>query len=168
MNEPMTESEVFFTEFDALKADLALKDIARLTEELEQANRVADEETAFIEEYRRREVERIQKQIDWQARNLEAYARSTDSKTVRLPHGILKLRQGRDKVEIEDKEEFLRSSNEDLVRTVPESKQPDLARVLGHIRGTGEIPPGIRFIPAQVNFSYKLTKKGEIDEDGDE
>lgn len=166
MNEPLIE-EAFFTEFDALKADLSLREITRLTDELEQANAVADEEIAFIEEYRKREVERIQKQIGWQARNLEAYARSTDTKTVRLPHGILKLRQGRDKIEVEDKEAFMRASYEALLRTVPESKQPDLSRILDHIKATGEIPAGVRFIPAQVNFSYKLTKKGEVEEDGE-
>lgn len=167
MSEPITEPEVFFTEFDALKADLSLREITRLTNELDQANKVADEEIAFIEEYRKRELERIQKQIDWQARNLEAYARSTDTKTVRLPHGILKLRQGRDKVEIDDKESFMKLTDASLLRTVPESKQPDLARILDHIKSTGEIPAGVRFIPAQVNFSYILTKKGEVEEDGE-
>jgi phage host-nuclease inhibitor protein Gam len=167
MSEPEVTEEIFF-EFDRLRADLSLKEIARLTEELEQANKVADEEIEFIQEYRAREIARIQKQIDWQARNLEAYARSTDTKTVRLPHGVLKLRQGRDKVEVEDKEAFMKLADAGLLRTVPESKQPDLARILGHIKGTGEIPAGVRYVPAQVNFSYKLVKKGEVEEDGDE
>lgn len=156
-----TEEEPIFFEWDRLKAELTLTALQKLQDELDSVNKLADDEVRIIEEYRAKEVERLGKKMSWLAMNIEKYMRSTNEKTIRLPHGVLKLRQGRDRVEIENKDEFLKvAKNYGLLRSIPSKEEPDLLATLAYVKNTGEIPPGTKFIPGTTNFSYNLTKGG--------
>ena len=74
---------------------------------------------------------------------------------MRLPHAILKLRKGRDKVAVVAMEEFLTKAQAlGFLRTVPESYTPDTQAVLAHIKRTSEVPPGFEYIPGENKFSY--------------
>ena len=158
-----TEEEPIFFEWDRLKCDITLSALQKLQDELDNVNKLANEEFRMIEEYRQKEAERIGKKMNWLALNLEKYARSTDEKTIRLPHGVLKLRQGRDRIEIDDKLKFLEAAKKyGLLRTTPAKDEPDLVAALSYVKKTGEIPPGTKYIPGTTNFSYSL-KKGEDD-----
>jgi phage host-nuclease inhibitor protein Gam len=157
-----TEDEPIFFEWDRLKAELTLTALQKLQDELDGVNKLADDEVQLIEEYRTKEVERLVKKMSWLATNLEVYARSTDEKTIRLPHGVLKLRQGRDRIEIENIAEFLKvAKNYGLLRSIPSKEEPDLLATLSYVKKTGEIPPGTKYIPGTTNFSYNLTKGGK-------
>lgn len=158
-----TEEEPIFFEWDRLKCDLTLSALQKLQDELDNVMKLANDEFRMIEEYRQKEAERIGKKMSWLAMNLEKYARTTDEKTIRLPHGVLKLRAGRDRVEVENKELFLTVAKDyGLTRTTPSKEEPDLVATLAYVKKTGEILPGTKYIPGTTNFSYSL-KKGDND-----
>jgi hypothetical protein len=147
-------------ELDKLRADRFLMAIRVLEDGIEEVDTVCDAEMKLIEEYRKSESLRLGKKARWLAWNLEQYMRGTEQKTTNLPHGVLKLRKGRDKIEVSDLEQFLKSpENQQFLRTVPESFQPDLAEIHTYIKGTGHIPDGVNLVPAEVKFSYLTIKR---------
>jgi hypothetical protein len=153
-------------EFDRLKADQALAAVAKLESQMADVNKLCDDEIALIENYRKNELERLEKKRSWILFNLEGFARqqmeATGEKSLRLPHGTLALRKGRDKVEVENFDTFLKvAARYGLLRVSPEKKEPDLTAISAYIKRTGEIPIGTKLIPATVNFSYQLTNQGE-------
>jgi len=150
-------------ELDRLKADQLLMAVAKLDGQIEDVNKLADDEIKLIEEYRQSEIVRVDKKRGWLLYNLEIFARQqmeqTGEKTIRLPHATITLRKGRDKVEIEDMEAFLKiATRYGFLRTTPESKEPDMTALSAYVKRTGNIPLGTKFIPAIVNFSYSLNK----------
>jgi hypothetical protein len=124
---------------------------------MNDVNGLVEKEVKLLEEYGSAELARLDKKRSWLLFNLDAFARSTGEKTVRLPHGILKLRKGRDKIAVVAMEAFLAQAQTlGLLRTVPETFTPDIQAVLAHIKRTGEILPGVEFIPADIRFSYSV------------
>jgi len=158
-------------EVDKLRADQLLTAIAILEGQMNDVNDLVDKEIRLLEEYRSNELSRLDKKRSWLVFNLEGFARSTGEKTMRLPHGILKLRKGRDKVAVVAMEEFLtKAQSLGLLRTIPESYTPDTQAVLAHIKRTGEVPPGVEYIPAETKFSYTTNgdSNAERERNGDE
>jgi phage host-nuclease inhibitor protein Gam len=152
-------------EMDRLRADQILAAIAKLEEGMSEVNDLCDKELKLIEEYRANELARLDKKRSWLEFNLDGFMRSTGEKTLRLPHGILKLRKGRDKVAITALDQFLAVGPKlGLVRTVPEEHAPDLQAIVNHIKTTREIPAGVEFISGDTKFSYTTTSKEESDE----
>jgi hypothetical protein len=118
-------------------------------------NDLCDKELKLIEEYRANEMARVDKKRSWLVFNLEGFMRSSGEKTLNLPHGRLKLRKGKDRIAVVAMEQFLKVGQKlGLLRKVPESVTPDLQAILNHVHSTGEIPPGIQVIPADVKFTY--------------
>jgi len=151
-------------EMDRLRADQILAAIATLEEGMEEVNGLCEKEIKLIEEYRANELARLDKKRSWLVFNLEGFMRSTGEKTLRLPHGSLKLRKGRDKIAVVALDEFLKIGPRlKLVRSVPEQVTPDIQAIVNHIKATGEIPAGVQFIPADVRFSY-TTNGGKADD----
>jgi hypothetical protein len=151
-------------EMDRLRADQILAAISKLEEGMAEVNDLCEKELNLIEEYRANEVARLDKKRSWLVFNLDGFMRSTGEKTLRLPHGALKLRKGRDKVAVVALDEFLKIGPKlKLVRSVPEQVTPDIQAIVNHIKTTGEIPPGVQFIPADVRFSY-ITNGGKADD----
>jgi hypothetical protein len=145
-------------EMDRLRADQILAAISKLEEGMADVNELCDKELRLIEEYRANEVARLDKKRSWLVFNLDGFMRSTGEKTVRLPHGSMKLRRGRDKAVVVAMDEFLKIGPRlKLVRSVPEQITPDIQAIVNHIKTTGEIPAGVQFIPADVRFSYTTT-----------
>lgn len=156
-------------ECDRLKADQLLQLAAKLEDEIAGVNKLADDEVALIEGYRQSETARLQKKLGWITFQLEAFARSTGEKSIRLVRGILKLRQGRDRCEISDESAFMKVAGRlGLLRSVPAESKPDLTSTLSYIKRTGDVPVGVNYIPGQVRFSYSLTRNGGTDDNGDE
>jgi hypothetical protein len=151
-------------EMDRLRADQILAAIGKLEEGMTGVNELCDKELKLIEEYRANELARLDKKLSWLVFNLEGFARNSGEKTLRLPHGTLKLRKGRDKVAVIALDEFLKIGPKlKLVRSVPEQITPDIQAIVNHIKETGEIPSGVQFIPADVRFSY-TTNGGKADD----
>ena len=150
-------------EMDRLTADQILAAIGKLEEGMAEVNELCDKELKLIEEYRSNELSRLDKKRSWLVFNLDGFMRSTGEKTLRLPHGSLKLRKGRDKVAVIALDDFLKNGPKlNLVRSVPEQITPDIQAIVNHIKTTGEIPAGVQFIPADVRFSY-TTNGGKDD-----
>jgi hypothetical protein len=148
-------------EMDRLRADQLLTAVATLEGQMNDVNELVDKEMRLLEEYRSSELSRLDKRRSWLVFNLEGFARSTGEKTLRLPHGILKLRRGRDKVAIVALDRFLAIGQKlGLVRTVPESVAPDIQAILAHIKATNSIPDGIEYLTADTRFSYTTTSNG--------
>ncbi len=150
---------------DRLKADQLLMAVEKLDAQIADVAKLADDEIKLIEQYRQSEVERIEKKRSWLLFNLEGFARQqmeqTGDKTIRLPHATLSLRKGRDKVEIQDMDVFLRVAPRlGFLRTTPEKHEPDMTALAAYVKRTGEIPIGTKLIPGTVNFSYTLTNGG--------
>lgn len=152
-------------ELDQLKADQLLMAVAKLESQMDDVNKLADDEIKLIEQYRNSEIERLEKKRSWLLFNLEGFWRQqseqTGEKTLRLPHGSLALRKGHDKIEIDNMAIFLKiAPRYGFLRTTPEKHEPDLQAIAAHVKTTGEIPLGTKLIPAGVNFSYQLNNNG--------
>jgi Bacteriophage Mu Gam like protein len=152
-------------EMDRLRADQLLAAVAVLEGHMEEVNQLVEQEIRLLEEYRSSELSRLDKKRSWLVFNLDGFMRTTGDKTIRLPHGVLKLRKGRDHVVVVALDQFLEVAPKlGLVRTVPEQLTPDMQAIVTHIKTTGEIPAGVEFIAADTRFSYTTTTKGETDE----
>ena len=148
---------------DRLRADAMLSAIAVLEGQMNEVQDLCDREVKLIEEYRARELARLDKKRSWLLFNLEGFTRSSREKTIRLPHGTLKLRKGRDRVAVVAMEKFLDVGRKlGLIRKVPESETPDVQAILRRIQTTGDIPDGVEYILGEIRFSY--TTNGGSDE----
>lgn len=165
IDELLAEAEVKDKEqllqMNRLRADQMLAALMVLEQQAEDVNKLADDETAIIETYRTIELGKIEKKMSWLEYNLEQFIRSTKDKTINLPHGALRLRMGRDKIEITDMEKFIPvAERKGLLKHIPESFEPDMQKVLAYVRQGGILPPGASLTPAQSRFSY-TTLKGQ-------
>ncbi len=152
-------------EMTKLRADQLLMAIRTLEDQMAEVDRLFQEELQIIEQYRSAEGERLQKKLNWLVWNLDQFMRSTGEKTINLPHGIIKLRVGRDKVEITDLQRFLEcKESQKLLRTIPESFQPDISAIGQYVKQTGHIPDGVNVIPAEVKFYYTTIDKQKGEE----
>jgi hypothetical protein len=150
-------------QLDQLKADQLLMAVAKLESQMDDVNKLADDEIKLIEQYRQSEIERLDKKRSWLLFNLENFWRQqseqTGERTLRLPHGILALRKKPDKVEIDNMATFLKIAQRlGFLRTTPEKHEPNLTAIAAHIKRTGEIPIGTKLISGGISFSYQLTK----------
>ena len=148
-------------EMNKLRADQMLAAMELIESQVNDVMNLADEEIALIEEYRKTEIDKLEKKRSWLCWQLEQFIRSTDEKTINLPRGQIKLRQGRQKVQVIDMDKFLKVGEKlNLLRKVPESYEPDLQAIHQHIKMTGEIPRGVDVIPGETKFSYSLKRGG--------
>ena len=151
-------------EMTKLRADQVLMAIQLLEDKSTEVKQLFVDEMKILEEYRDVEQERLNKKIRWLAWNLEQFMRQTDEKTINLPHGTIKLRMGRDKVDVIDIQKFLSDqANQKFLRSIPESYQPDLQAISQHIKQTGAIPDGVNLIPAETKFHYSTLKRSNED-----
>ncbi len=151
-------------EMTKLRADQILAAMSLLEKKADDVNKLADEEIKLVEAFRQGELQKLEKQASWLSYQLESYMRSVNQqdptcKSLALPHGTLKLRQGRDKVEITDLDRFMKIADKrGLLRKVPESAEPDLQKVLAYVRQYGFLS-GVTLVPGSVKFTYQ-TKGG--------
>jgi hypothetical protein len=143
-------------EVTKLRADQLLMAISILEIKSDEINTMVDAEVALFEEYRSTEIAKLDKKMSWLAFQLEGFMKSTGEKTLALPHGELKMRKGRDKIEITDMERFLPIAQaKGLLRAIPESYEPDMRVLLEYAKYSGVTPPGCSLIPASTKFTYK-------------
>jgi Bacteriophage Mu Gam like protein len=139
-----------------LRADQLLMALSVLEEKADEINKLVDDEVALFEDFRSAEISKLEKKMSWLAFQLEGYMKGTGEKTLALPHGELKMRKGRDKIEITDMEMFLPVAQaKGLLRAIPESYEPDMRTLLEYAKYSGVTPPGCSLIPASTKFTYK-------------
>lgn len=166
IDELLAEAEIadakHLIEVNKLRADQLLMAISLLEGRSEEINTMVDAEVALFEEYRTVEISKLDKKISWLAWNLEQYMKGTGEKSLALPHGDLKMRKGRDKIEITDMPTFLKvAGQKGLLRSIPESYEPDLRALTEYAKYSGVTSPGCSLIPASTKFTYKT--KGVTD-----
>lgn len=145
-----------------LVADRALAAVAVLESKINEVNAIAEQEVALITGWQESETAKLQKRIDWLVFNIQGYMKSTGEKTITLPHGQLKMRMGRDKVEVVDLEKFLPVGKRlGLLRHIPEKDEPDLTAISAYVKLNGKPPLGVILTPAQSKFSYKTIQQGD-------
>ena len=145
-----------------LVADRALAVVAVLEGKINEVNVIAEQEVALISSWQESEVVKLQKKIDWLSWNLEGFMKGTGEKTVTLAHGQLKMRMGRDKVEVVDLEKFIPVGKRlGLLRHIPEKEEPDLSAIAAWIKLNRKPPMGVTLTPAQSRFSYKTINQGD-------
>jgi phage host-nuclease inhibitor protein Gam len=152
-------------EMNKILADRALAAIGVIEDQINEVNEIAEKEITLIQQWNLSELNKLQKKIDWLVWNLSNYMTALGEKTVSLPHGQLKMRMGRDKVEVLDKEKFLIIGQKlGLLRHIKESYEPDLVAIAAYTKLHNNKPPvGVMLTPAQPKFSYKTITKGSND-----
>jgi len=142
---------------DRAQADRLLMALHKLDSDTAEIESTAEAEVNLIESWKRDECSRIEKKRTYLCWQLEQYIKSTDQKTITLAHGSIRLRLGRDKVEIVDIDQFMKAAKKyGLLRTYPEYQEPDLRAVAEYVKKSGEIPPGVELTPAITKFTYQL------------
>jgi hypothetical protein len=143
-------------EMNKVRCDQVLQTISVLENRIAEVTDVATKERQIIDEWEQSEASKLQRQVDWLARQLEFFIRSTDQKSITLAHGSMFLRKGKPKVTVIDMDKFLPIGEKlELIREKPSEKQADLNAISAYIRRVGTPPPFIAYTPAVVNFSYK-------------
>lgn len=161
IDELLAESEQRELQMNKLRADQLLMAITVLESKMDDVNKLCDDEMQIIESYREAEIAKLEKKRSWLTWNLEQFIRSTNEKTIILPHGAIKLRLGRDKVEVSNMETFLKkASTLGFLKAIPESYEPDMQKIHEYIKVKKTIPDGVTLTPAKTKFSY-TTLKGE-------
>jgi|ERR1041385_977285 hypothetical protein len=151
-------------EMNRLRADQVLAALEILEQKAAEVNELADQEIKIVEDYRQAELERIEKKASWLAQNLEGFMRASNRddptcKSIALPHGSLKLRLGREKVEVIDLTKFIPvGQRKGLLRQVPEAFEPDLQKIAAYVKASGVLLPGVVVTPATTKFSYTTLK----------
>jgi len=160
IDELLAEAEIAdakkLVEVNKLRADQLLMALSVLEDKASEINTLVNSEVALFEDFRTAEISKLDKKMSWLAFQLEGYMKSTGEKTLALPHGELKMRKGRDKIEVTDMQKFLPVAQaKGLLRAIPESYEPDMRTLLEYAKYSGVTPPGCSLIPASTKFTYK-------------
>ena len=135
--------------------DLILLAIRKYQSEMEWNFQEAEKECTMIRNFVISKNSQIQERIKWLERKLEAFIREREEKTISLPNGTLKMHKKPDRIEVEDLELFLTKAKPELITIIPEQIKPDLNKIKAFIK-TRPVPPGIKLIEGEIEFSYKL------------
>ena len=165
-----SEARAFFDELiaDAIakekedllaQCDIMLMEISRLESEIEENRKVAEREIKLINDWATKLNLKRTERIDMLKSRLESIMRSQDKKTIKLPHGTMKLRQKPDRVEVVDVEVFLQNAAKDMVTIIPEQIKPSLTNIKKWIKMTNKVPKGVKLVKGEVEFSIKLNKE---------
>jgi hypothetical protein len=152
-------------QMNKIRCDQVLQAISVLEVKIAEVNDIASKERAILDEWEQSQTSKLERQVDWLARQLEAFIRSADQKSIVLPHGSIHLRMGRPKVAVVDLEKFLPVGERlKLIREKPSAKEADLNAISAYIRRFGKPPPFIAYTPAVVNFSYKTKGSNDVEQ----
>jgi hypothetical protein len=153
-------------EMNKIRADQALAAITVIEEQIAETEQIAQQEIELISAWKESETTKFQNKVNWLSFNLENFIRSTGDSTINLPHGVIKIRKSRDKVEIVDLVKFnVVAQRLGLLRHVDAKDEPDMNAIRGYIKtNNGKPPVGVILTPGQPTFSYSTMKKGATNE----
>lgn len=155
------------------RADWALRKLAKIRGQQAEAQKLAGEQIARIRDW----LEEQDAKADSEAERFEALllqfhqrtlAADPKAKTISLPHGTLKARQGQPKFEVMA-DTFLawaKVNKPELVRVKEEAAKDEIKKLAKVVGGkavdpdTGEAMPGVTVLPPEMKYSV------EVDVDG--
>lgn len=148
--------------------DLLLLQIKSLDEEIEKNFNEAEKEIEIIRNWAIKRNSTLNERKQFLEKQLESFLRERESKTIKLPHGDIKLRKLPDKVEVEDMDEFLKNAKKELITIVPESMKPNLNAIKAFIKKTnGRVPKGCKVIEGKEEFKYTIKTEEVKDNAGE-
>jgi len=90
-------------------------------------------------------------------KKLNQFILEQGQKTIDLANGVLRLRKGREKLEVFDMEKFLSNKYSPELIRIKEDIKPDMQKINDFINRSGKVPSGVKIIPGNENeFSYKI------------
>lgn len=138
-------------------ADMMLRGIRTLQDQIQHNFNEAERECTFINDFTLRKNTTLQERIVRLENKLEQFIREKKEKTINLPNGVLKVRKMPDKVQVDDLKEFFSYavSRPELVIVVPETQKPNLVAIKSHCKSHMSVP-GVSVIPGTEDFKYTL------------
>ena len=142
------------------QAAWALRKMSKIKAEIEENNKVAQAEIERITAWRDEENEKLQRSISFFEGLLHEYfmqLREDDPKlkTVKLPHGTLKMRKQQPQYEY-DEAQLLPWAKENLPEAVIVKESVEKNHVKKYIQETGELVPGVTIIERPEKFSVEV------------
>lgn len=141
-------------------ADLMLIEISQLEKQIQTNFEQAAREREIIKNWSLRINSKLASRIEFLSKKLGLFIKETGEKTINLPNGILKNHKKPDRIEVEDLELFMKNARKELLTVIPEQVKPDLNKIKAFIK-TRPVPPGIKVLEGQIEFSYSLNKEEE-------
>ena len=149
------EEDDFAIEFEEvtsrLQADALLWQLGKLEAEIQEINALAAAEIAQIQRWQEREGGKLEERATAFSAPLKAFLRREERKSLRLPHGELKLRKLPDKIIVH--EEVFNYNREEFIRVIPEKREPDLPKIKKHLKATGELLVGVDLQLGEQKFT---------------
>lgn len=142
-----------------LQADSLLWQLGQLQAEIEEIDALAAGEIDHIRLWREREGGKLTRRVTALSAPLKAYLKREEMKTLRLPHGELKLRKLPDKIIVDEK--AFDYNRDEFVRVVPEQRKADIQAIRKHLKATGELLPGVDLQLGEQRFSVIPESLGE-------
>ena len=142
------------------QAAWALRKMSRIKAEIEENNRVAQAEIDLIVSWRDEENEKLERSISFFESLLHEFflqLRESDPKlkTMKLPHGTLKMRAQQPQYEY-DEEILLSWAKENLPEAVVIKESVAKTPVKKHIQETGELVPGVTITERPEKFAVEV------------
>lgn len=157
MEELLSESKLAEERISIDYADLLLIDIRELNKEIENNWKIAEREVEIIKNFFLSKNCKIQERVEYIERKLNAFMLEQDKRTLSLPNGTMRLRKGREKVIVENLNEFLQGKYSHELINIKQELKPDMKKIKDYITRSRKVPEGCKVIPANENeFSYKL------------
>lgn len=157
IDELIREAELNETQLTYEYADLILLEIKSLQSKINQVTETVKKEIQILEEWSLNKSVKYQDRIEFLEKKLNQFILEQEEKTIELANGVLRLRKGRNKVEIFSMDKFLSNKySPELVR-IKEDVKPDIGKIKDFINRSGKIPNGVKIIEGIENdFSYKI------------
>jgi hypothetical protein len=144
--------------------DLVLLEIKRINEKVAANFSNVEKEVELINAWAIKKNTILEERKKFLERKLEFFIKERGEKTISLPNGELKYHKKQDKVEITDMDAFLASANKELLTEVPATYKPNLNNIKKWVKMKSSPIAGITVIEGKQEFSYKLNKEMEEEE----
>uniref|UniRef100_A0A6H2A017 Putative host-nuclease inhibitor protein n=1 Tax=viral metagenome TaxID=1070528 RepID=A0A6H2A017_9ZZZZ len=123
---------------------------------LDRAEQHAKNERDRIELWLEGRRKVYQPRIAWYERGLKAYLWNVGKKSLKLIAGTIKRTKGRERVDVLDQDTFFKWAAQNGAGLLRTKVEPDKKAISGHIKETGEIPPGVDLVCGEDTFSVTI------------
>jgi hypothetical protein len=143
--------------------DMVLNEIRNLEVEIATNFKNTDLEKQYLDQWVLQKNSKIQKKIDWMKKKLENFMSEQDPKvrTIDLANGQLQVRKQKDKIQIENMDEFMLNADASMLTVIPESVKPDMRKVMEKYKRSLVPPVGTKLVVGEDKFIIKIKDKGE-------
>lgn len=160
LDELLAEAEFHEDQQTEAHYDLVIMEIARLEAVISKNMEIASKEMQIIKEWMIKKNAVLAERCELLKKKLENYIRESGSKTIDLPHGIIKIRKTPDKVEITDVEIFLKNARAEMLNVISEKIKPDLNKIKAFMKVSNKVPLGVSIIEGKEEFKLTIHNQG--------